>query len=63
MSTYHRDKNSGPQFRESSRILQLTLNPIDHNKNFPNFQRPKILGGFSLDGHRTFQVTLRYYDF
>jgi len=48
-------RNEAKRFKPNPEFfLSLTFNRELYNKNFPNFQKPKVLGGFSLDGHRRY---------
>jgi hypothetical protein len=49
----------------SRQSLMLSFHRQDHNKNFPSFQKPKILGGFSVDGSRRYccdRSQLKFFD-
>ena len=49
----------------SRQSLMLSFHRQDHNKNFPSFQKPKILGDFSVDGSRRYccdRSQLKFFD-
>jgi hypothetical protein len=75
MSHYHRRKNDGnPNYpkrfkpshdENSSECLNISWNRQNFDKNFPNFQKPKILGSFSVDGSRSYRSDrsqLKFFD-
>ena len=56
MSDKYRNESDRKRFKESrdrqSSHLSLSFNRQVFDKNFPTFQKPKILGDFSVDGSR-----------
>ena len=65
MSHYHHRKHDGnpnnpKRFKSSyddnsSECLNISWNRQNFDKNFPSFQKPKILGSFSVDGKRSYR--------
>lgn len=46
------DSGAGPSRSKSFRAEALSTLSRDHDRSFPSFRRPSIVGRFSLDGER-----------
>lgn len=67
MAESHRyNRHEAKRFKPShDNFLPLTFQRETFNKNFPNFQKPKVLGDFSVDGRRRFcsdRSQLKFFD-
>ena len=64
--SYHSQRNEAKRLKSSDeKLLKLSFNRQEFNKNFPNFQKPKILGDFTIDGSRAFCLNrsqLKFFD-